>query len=98
MAVCTITAITYPTSSTSVTQGSTITITWSRTGLCNNWNVTDVKLQSNYSGSWTNVADLWNSSDPVNSNSLNVTLPSSVTNPGDYYRLKVEYELGGFEP
>ena len=98
MAVFIISSITNPTSSSSFEVGDSFTMTWTRTGSCNDWNVTDVKLQYYNGSSWSNVADLYNSSASVNGNSLSLTLPNSVSNYGDAYRLKVTYELGGFEP
>jgi len=93
MAYCNISSITNPTSTSSYAVGTVVTVTWSFSGQCNLWNVTQIILQSNYSGSWSTVSTLFSGLDRVTSGSKNVTLPSSVTNEGDYYRLKVVYEM-----
>jgi len=94
MAFCEITSITNPTSSSSFVAGSTVNVTWNRTaGLsCSSWNVTQIKLQSNAGGGWSDVSTLFNGLDLVSSNSQSVTLPSSLNSYGDIFRLKVSYE------
>jgi len=91
MAFCEISNITNPTSSSSFEEGASFTLTWSFAGVCSDWFINQVKLQSNYSSSWSDIATLFSGTDGVTSGSLGLTLPSSVTNPGDYYRLKVTY-------
>ena len=100
MAWCSLSSITAPTSTSSYQVGASVNVTWNYSGGsgCNDWNVRKITLQSNYSGSWSNVSVLFSGFDPVTSGSKSVTLPSSVTNEGDYYRLKVEYDMEEFEP
>ena len=101
MGFCSITQVTNPSSSSSYTTGDTVTITWNRSSQfsCSTWNVTQVKLQSNISGSWSDVTTLFNGTDSVNSQSLNVTLPSSISSGyGDYFRFKITYEEEDFIP
>ena len=95
MGLCSITSITHPSSSTSVVEGSSMTVTWNPSNIfdCADWNVSTVKLQSNASGSWVDISTVFSGSpDPVNSGSLNITIPTGLANYGDYYRLKVTYE------
>ena len=94
MANCDITSITNPTSTSSFVAGSSVNVTWSDSGLgCNDWNVTQIVLQTNYqSNSWSNVSTLFTGLHRVTSNAKSVTLPSSGLNYGDYYRLKINYE------
>ena len=92
MAYCEITSITNPTSTSSFQVGSTVNVTWTNTGSgCNDWNVSQIDLQSNQPSGWNTVSTVFLGIDGVTSNSKSITLPSSVSAYGDYYRLKVIY-------
>ena len=98
MAYCDITSITNPTDTSSFQAGSGVNVTWNYSGQCGSWNVTKIVLQSAYPvGVWHNVSTLFNSLDAVTSGSRSVTLPSSGLAYGDYYRLKVTYEMEDME-
>ena len=98
MPICQITQVTNPTSSSSVEAGSNTVVKWNHnsTTACNNWTVSEIKLQTSYPSGvfWSNVSTLWSSIEDVTDGSegITVTIPSSINIFGDYYRMRIKYQ------
>ena len=95
---CFINTVSNPDSNDQFDLGESVNVTWTNNGDCSGSNakrVTEIKLQRNISGSWSDVETLWTGSRNVTANSQTVSMPNSVPVYGDVYRVRLKYELVG---
>ena len=93
MPLCNINSITSPSSSAAFDPGDSFIVRWTDNTACNNWTVSELKLQYYNGSAWSDVSTLWTGIEDVDNGSegISVTLANSYSNYGDAYRVRIKY-------
>lgn len=90
--MCVMTNISNPDVNDEFDLGESVSVTWNTIGNCTgSTRVSEIMLQRNVSGSWSNVSTLFSGSDSITSSSISVNMPNTVPAYGDVYRIRVKY-------